>query len=111
MTNLIQVHVTAGSEAEAQRIAEQLLNEKLAACVQTSGPIHSRYRWQGKLEVGAEWACVAKSTADLYPLIETTIRAAHSYDEPEIIATRIEFSSAGYIAWVEANVRPTSSDR
>ncbi len=50
MTNLIQVHTTAGSEEEAERIADALLAQELAACVQISGPIKSRYRWQGQLE-------------------------------------------------------------
>lgn len=99
MTNLIQVHTTAGSEQEAARIADALLAQELAACVQISGPIKSRYRWQGKLEEATEWMCVAKTRADLFDAVEAVIRDVHSYDQPEILATAIVAGSQGYIDW------------
>ncbi|APZ93750.1 divalent-cation tolerance protein CutA [Fuerstiella marisgermanici] len=100
MTNLIQVHTTASSEEEAGRIADALLAQELAACVQISGPIKSRYRWQGQLEQATEWMCVAKTRADLFDAVESAIRDVHSYDQPEILATAIVAGAQGYLDWV-----------
>ncbi|HYH53084.1 MAG TPA: divalent-cation tolerance protein CutA [Solirubrobacterales bacterium] len=104
MTDFVQLLTTAGSEEEAGRIAEVLVERRLAACVQVVGPVVSRYRWQGEIEVGREWQCLVKTTADAYAAVEAAIREVHSYDEPEIIATPIVAGSAGYLAWIEGNV-------
>lgn len=104
MADYIQVLTTVGSEGEAERIASELLERRLAACVQTLGPIVSRYRWQGELEEAREWQCLAKTEASLYPEVEATIRTAHSYEEPEIIATPIVAGSAGYLDWISESV-------
>ena len=95
---------TAGSEQEAQRIADSLLEARLAACVQVLGPIASTYRWQGAVERATEWQCLAKTEARLYDQVEAAIRSAHSYDEPEIIALPILAASPGYLTWISANV-------
>lgn len=104
MADLVQVLTTAGSEEEAGRIAELLVERRLAACVQVVGPIVSRYRWQGAVEEEREWQCLAKTTRAAYEAVEAAIREVHSYDEPEIIATPIVAGSAGYLAWVADNV-------
>jgi periplasmic divalent cation tolerance protein len=104
MTDFVQVLTTAGSEEEAGRLAEVLVERRLAACVQVVGPIVSRYRWQGEIEVAREWQCLVKTTGAAYAAVEAAIREVHSYDEPEIIATPIVAGSAGYLAWVEENV-------
>lgn len=104
MTDHVQVLTTVGSEEEAGRIAELLVDRRLAACVQVIGPIVSRYRWQGELEEGREWQCLAKTTRAAYAAVEAAIREAHSYEEPEIIATPILAGSAGYLAWIDDNV-------
>ena len=95
---------TAGSEEEAGRIASLLVERRLAACVQVVGPITSRYRWRGGIEEGREWQCLAKTTSAAYEAVEAAIREAHSYDEPEIVATPIVAGSAGYLAWIDENV-------
>ena len=104
MSDYVQVLTTAGSEEEAGRIAALLIERRLAACVQVVGPITSRYRWQGEIEEEREWQCLAKTTRAAYERVEAAIREAHSYDEPEIIAIPIVAGSAGYLAWIEANV-------
>jgi periplasmic divalent cation tolerance protein len=101
MAELVQVLTTVGSEAEAERISAVLIEGRLAACVQVLGPIASRYRWEGEIEETREWQCLAKTAASLYPQVETAIREAHSYEEPEIIATPIVAGSAGYLAWID----------
>ena len=104
MTGYVQVLTTAGSEEEAGRIGELLVERRLAACVQVVGPVVSRYRWQGAIEEAREWQCLVKTTAAAYEAVEAAIREVHSYDEPEIIATPIVAGSAGYLAWIEENV-------
>lgn len=104
MAEYVQVLTTAGSEEEAERIGTALLERRLAACVQTLGPIVSRYRWRGKLEREREWQCLAKTEARLYEDVEAAIRAAHSYAEPEILAIPVLAGSQGYLEWVSANV-------
>jgi periplasmic divalent cation tolerance protein len=104
MANYIQVATTVGSMEEARRLAEALVDRRLAACVQVLGPIVSRYRWRGEVEEAEEWQCLAKTEAALYPEVEAAIRAAHSYDEPEILATPVVAGSEGYLGWVSENV-------
>lgn len=104
MGDYVQVLTTAGSEEEAGRIASLLVERRLAACVQVVGPVVSRYRWQGAIEEEREWQCLAKTTRAAYEKVEAAIREVHSYDEPEIIATPIVAGSAGYLAWIDANV-------
>lgn len=104
MADYLQVLTTCGSEEEAGRIAGLLVERRLAACVQVAGPVSSRYRWQGEVEQVREWQCVAKTTGAAYAAVEAAIREAHSYDEPEIVATPIVAGSLGYLAWIDANV-------
>jgi len=104
VTDHLQVLTTVGSEEDAERISVALVERRLAACVQTVGPIASRYRWQGKIETAREWQCLAKTEAARYPEVEAAIRELHPYDEPEIVATPIVAGSAGYLAWVSENV-------
>jgi periplasmic divalent cation tolerance protein len=103
-TDCIQVLTTVGSEPEAELLSSILIDRRLAACVQVSGPILSRYRWQGAVEEAREWQCLAKTEARLYPEVEAAIREAHSYDEPEILAIPILTGSPGYLAWIGENV-------
>ena len=104
-TAYVQVLTTVSSEQEAERIASDLLERRLAACIQVLGPILSRYRWQGKVEQAQEWQCLAKTEVGRYEDVEAAIRAIHSYDEPEVIATPIVAGSAGYLAWVSESIR------
>jgi periplasmic divalent cation tolerance protein len=101
VTDRIQVQTTAGSEQEAERISAALVERRLAACVQTVGPISSRYRWRGEIENEREWLCLIKSESGRYEEIEAAIREIHSYEEPEILATPIVAGSAGYLAWID----------
>jgi periplasmic divalent cation tolerance protein len=93
---------TIDSETGAQTIARTLVERRLAACVQVSGPISSTYWWQGKLETAQEWTCAAKTRKELYTDVEEALREIHPYDEPEIIALPIENGSQGYLAWIVA---------
>lgn len=104
MNDLIQVQTTTDQRAVAATIARELVVEHLAACVQISGPITSTYRWLGNVETAEEWSCTIKTVAQLYPQVEHRIRELHTYDEPEIIAVRIEQASLGYSRWLHAQL-------
>ncbi len=106
MSDFIQVLTTAGSRDEAQRLADVLVSERLAACVQVLGPISSTYWWQGRRETAEEWQCVAKTQSQLYAEVEAAIKAHHSYTTPEILALPILSGHAAYLAWLEAELKP-----
>jgi periplasmic divalent cation tolerance protein len=100
----IQVTTTCDKRDAAERIAQALVEKKLAACVQVIGPITSIYRWQGKIEQAEEWICFIKSTKKIYPELERAITAIHPYDTPEIIAVPITAGSSKYLHWLSETV-------
>ena len=102
----LQVTFTCANKDEAKRIADALVDLRLAACVQIVGPIASVYRWQGKIEEDEEWLCFAKTIGEQYQKVEDLIRKLHSYDTPEIIATKIENGSTDYLDWLDRAVAP-----
>jgi periplasmic divalent cation tolerance protein len=104
VTDYVQVLTMAGSEEEAERICEALIENRLAACVQVAGPVSSTYRWRDKVEREREWQCLAKTEARLYEQVEATIRRVHSYEEPEILAIPVLAGSRGYLDWISANL-------
>ena len=104
MTDIIQVATTTGNREDAQRIAAELVDKRLAACVQLGGPITSFYHWEGKLETSQEWMLTVKTTRELYDRVEETIRGLHLYDVPEILATPVVAGSDAYLSWVVAEV-------
>ncbi len=77
-----------------------MVQERLAACAQVTGPVSSVYRWQGEVETAAEWYCHLKTTAARAPALLARIRELHPYDTPEIIALPAEADPA-YLRWVE----------
>ena len=100
MTQFIQVVTTAPDRELAESIATELVNQRLAACVQILGPISSLFHWQGKIESADEWLCLAKARADRFTPVEKLIRQLHPYDVPEVIATPISHASVGYANWL-----------
>lgn len=95
---------TSGSREEAEKIAHALVERRLAACVNIVGPIHSVYRWQGKVESAAEHLLLVKTTADLFDSVAKAIRELHAYELPECIQVPIEGGSAEYLKWIEESV-------
>lgn len=104
MTNCMMVMTTTDSREEAEAIAEGLVNDRLAACVQIVGPITSIYHWEGELERTEEWLLLAKTTADRWPEVEAAIVRVHSYEVPEVIALAIEAGSEAYLAWLRESI-------
>ena len=103
----IQVVTTTARREEAQRIALELIEAELAACVQVVGPVTSTYRWRGKIEIDEEWQCWAKTRGGLFDRVAEAIRRIHPYEVPEIVALPIVAGSASYLAWLEVQTRST----
>lgn len=104
MTDKRLVLTTAGSVEEANRIADALVERRLAACVNISAPITSVYRWQGKVERAQEWLLLIKTTAGMADEVGDAIKELHSYELPECVVLRIEGGSEEYLEWVGENV-------
>jgi len=101
MTDELIILVTVPSRADAERIAEALVGEQLAACVNVVGPIHSIYRWEGRICRDDEHLLLIKSTRAAYPALEARVKALHTYDVPEIVAVPIAMGSADYLGWIK----------
>lgn len=104
MEGFIQVTTTTETKADAERIASELVEARLAACVQIVGPIKSIYRWKGKIETAGEWLCLIKSREEHYGAIERTIRALHPYETPEIVAVALTGGSRDYLDWLRGEL-------
>ena len=87
--------------AAAERLADTLIEKRLAACVNILAPCRSVYRWKGTVQHDEEHPMLIKSTAERYPALEAAIRAGHPYELPEIIAVPVAMGSADYLAWLD----------
>jgi periplasmic divalent cation tolerance protein len=100
MTDKRVILSTAGSEDEARKVAQHLMEHQLAACVNILPGMESIYRWQDKVESAREWLLLIKTTAEKFPAVRDAIRQVHSYDLPECIAIAIEDGSEEYLQWI-----------
>ena len=98
------VYMTAGSLEEARRIGEQLVAERLAACVNIIEGMHSIYRWEGKLQNDREVVMVAKTTRDRLPALVDAVKDSHSYDCPCVVSFAIEGGNPAFLAWIDDEV-------
>ena len=103
MTQVKVVITTCGSEEEAQKIARELVERRVAACVNIVSPIQSVYRWQGKVESATEWLLLIKTSAEKFAAVRDAIGELHSYDLPECIMVSIEDGSPEYLKWIQEN--------
>ena len=95
---------TCPDEGSAQTIAEQLVDQNLAACVNILPGIASIYHWQGKRESAHEQLLVIKTTKSVYEALEKAIIELHPYELPEIIAINIEAGNEGYLNWIRDSI-------
>ena len=84
----------------ALRLARELIDRRLAACVNVLGECSSVYRWKGEVETAAEVPVLIKTRAARYADVEAAIRALHPYELPEIVAVPVERGLEGYLKWV-----------
>lgn len=97
------VYCTCPDQAVAEHIAETIVGERLAACVNLAPGLTSIYRWEGEIQRDAEWLLMIKTRGAVYALLEARIRELHPYDTPEIIALPILAGSATYLDWITDN--------
>lgn len=100
VSDKISVYIVAADADEANRIAEALVAERLAACVNILGAVRSIYRWQGQVERADEVALIAKTATALFDRLATRVRELHSYDTPAIVAWPIVAGDAAYLDWI-----------
>jgi len=104
MTDAVIVLCTCGNEQDALRIANAIVEARLAACVNVLPGIHSIYRWKGEIEQANEILLLIKTTQQRFPALRDRIKELHSYETPEIIAAPIVDGLADYLGWISNEV-------
>lgn len=99
--NYIIILVTTSGKQEAEKIVQNLLENKLIACANIIGPVSSVFRWSGKIEKAEEYLALMKTRKDLFEKVEAAVKALHSYEVPEILAIPIVEGSKAYLKWLE----------
>ncbi len=97
---LIVVLTTVDSEQAAEQLAQTLLEQQLAACVQIGAPVTSLYRWEGKLERAKEWPLLIKTRASRHAQLEQVLAGLHPYEVPEHLVFNVDHASPDYARWV-----------
>ena len=97
---ILLVLCTCPADGTAERLAEALVSNECAACVNIVPPLRSIYRWQGELENSEEVLLLIKTTESGYPSLQSTLEAMHPYEVPEIIAVPVSHGLSGYLDWV-----------
>lgn len=90
----------------AERIAETLVTERTAACVNILAECTSVYRWQDKIEHAGEVPLLIKTTRAAYPQLESALRKLHPYEVPEIVALPVNAGLPEYLNWVAQETSP-----
>ncbi len=96
----IIVLVTTKDKAEAEKISQTLLNEKLIACANIISPVTSFFHWKGTIDRAEEALVVMKSRRDLFSELASRLRGLHSYEVPEVLALPIVEGSEAYLGWL-----------
>jgi len=104
MTNKRLVLTTTESMIQARRIADALIERKLAAGVNIVPHVQSIYRWKGKAEEAEEWLLWIKTTAEAFERVRDLIRELHSYELPECLCLTVEDGSPDYLRWIEESI-------
>jgi len=100
----IVLFITTANADEAQRIADVLLNERKAACVNIVPRVSSRFWWQGKLESAEESLLIVKTKASVLDEVVNLVKKHHGYDVPEVIALPIIGGNQDYLEWMGKEV-------
>ncbi|MBI3772506.1 MAG: divalent-cation tolerance protein CutA [Gammaproteobacteria bacterium] len=100
---------TCPDEACAHRVADHLVSNQLAACVNIVPGLTSVYVWKGQTEHSAELLLIIKTRSELFTRLETAIRELHPYELPEIIAVPITLGSAAYLDWIAQSTQARTS--
>lgn len=106
MKNVLLVMTTVGSEQQAITIAEELMQQELAAVINILPTMRSIYRFKGKVFDDEENLLMIKTTEDLYDECVNVISQMHTYEIPEIVGVKVDKCQSNFIDWVEQNVHP-----
>ena len=104
MTEQRIVMTTIGSKGEAEDMAWELVERKVAACVNIIEMQGSIYRWQGEVKSEKECLLLIKTTRGRYAALEARVLALHTYENPEVIAVALEQGAAAYMGWIAKSV-------
>ena len=100
MSDILLVITNMPDAATAEKLAQQIIDARVAACVNQLAPCTSTYRWRDNIETASEVPLLIKTTQTAYPRLEALIRAAHPYELPEIIAVPVSVGLPAYLDWV-----------
>ena len=103
-TDYCIVLCTCPDQASAETLANRLVDNKLAACVNIVPGITSIYQWKGKTEKGQELLLVIKSKPGVFESVKNTILEQHPYELPEIISIPLQSGFSNYLSWIDENV-------
>ena len=98
-----------GSADNAERIADALLGQRLAAAVQIIGPVSSRYRWRGEVQSAQEWMLMIKTGDSRCEAVTDVIKKLHDYELPGVLTLNVDGGDAGYLHWLLAQSTPGAS--
>lgn len=101
MEEPVLLFCTVPDVGTARRLAHLLVEKRLAACVSYDEPVHSVYRWQGKMEEALEWKLTIKTVRRRFHEVKTLIVAHHPYDLPEIVCTPVTAGLPAYLEWIK----------
>jgi periplasmic divalent cation tolerance protein len=104
MTDKRIVLTTTSSVEEGKKIAQALVERRLAACVNIIPKIESVYRWEGKIEEAKEVLLLIKTTERAFARLRDAICELHSYQVPECISLNVDDGTAPYLQWIEESV-------
>ncbi len=104
MTSARVVLTTVGEKQAAEKLAWQLVERRLAACVNIVGPIRSVYRWKQNVTNDPEYLLVIKTTAELAAQLRSAFKELHPYELPECIELAVQGGSEEYLGWLAGEV-------
>ena len=101
----VVILITTSTGEEAQQIADKLLAQRKAACVNIIPKVHSLFWWKGELDYAEETILIVKSRASLIDEIVSLVKEIHSYEVPEVIALPLVGGNQDYLNWMSAELR------
>ena len=102
---VISVYAVFANVEEAERVGRQVVDERLAACINILPAVRSIYRWKGAVEESTEAAAILKTSDERADALITRIAGLHSYDVPCIVSSPVDKILGSYAGWVADSTR------